>query len=188
MKDVWISVSVCMDKHTGVSLRREGQNHVPRRRWSAETANSRCCGTTWKMPGFLVLSIVWEPEIEEVAFYLLPQYNNHDVSKNEILVTGLISVSLLIIFVIANDDAFIKEKTTVFLAQQSERAQWGKSQCFHPKLFVRCHVSGFSYSIWSNTQRCKECIFRSWIGDMQKAVHKSKRDCVWIYFHFYFII
>jgi len=68
-------------------------------------------------------------------------------------VTGLISVSLLIIFVTANDDDFIKEKTTVFLGQQSERAQWGKSQCFHPKLFVSCHVSGFSSSICSNAQQ-----------------------------------
>ena len=45
---------------------------------------------------------------------------------------GLILVSLLIIFVIANDDAFIKEKTIVFLAQKSKRAQWGKITVFSP--------------------------------------------------------
>lgn len=53
-----------------------------------------------KMSGFLFLSMILESETEEVAFYLLLQYNIHDPGKyqNVETITGLTSFPLLIIF------------------------------------------------------------------------------------------
>lgn len=52
-----------------------------------------------------------------------------------------IGFSFLILSVIDNDDAFIQEKTSVLLLQESERAQWGeKIIVFHPLSFVSWKV------------------------------------------------
>lgn len=102
--------------------------------------------------------------------------------------TGLLSVSLLIISVIANDDAFFKEKTADFSAQWSRRAQWGKhsvftlnhllaamSRDFQVLLGLPCNAVGPACSL-PDLEKCR------------RMFTKVKWLVYGIYVHFYFII
>lgn len=104
------------------------------------------------------------------------------------LVTGFFSVSLLIISVIANDDAFFKEKTAGFSAQPSGRAQWGKSQCCHLNHLLAAMSRDFQVLLGLPCNAVGPACSPPDLEKCRRMFTKVKWLVYGIYVHFYFII